>query len=170
MSAIALMNTITSVTGVADISTSQPFLSVFSNPTQFWLLAGAILCLAELLLPTAFVALMMGLSAFAIAVVSLVLPSVNLQVLLWMAFSAFFILLSRRLVPKHTGRGIEDAKEAKTLTEIPAGDAGRVLYEGNSWRARCADDTVAIAPSQNVVVVGRQGTTLLVMPDHLLHS
>ncbi|HLO49997.1 MAG TPA: NfeD family protein [Kamptonema sp.] len=143
---------------------------MFSNPTQFWLLAGAILCLAELLLPTAFVAFMMGLSAFAVAVVSLVLPNLNLQVLLWMAFSAIFVLLSRRLIPNQTGRGIEDSKEAQTLTEIPAGGAGRVIYEGNSWRASCADDAVAIAPSQKVIVVGRQGTTLIVMPEHLLHS
>jgi len=169
MSAIALMNTITSVAGVADISTSQPILSVFTNPTQFWLLAGTILCLAELLLPTAFVAFMMGLSAFAVAAVSLVLPNLNLQVLLWMAFSAILVLLSRRLIPKQTGKGIQDSKEAQTLTEIPAGGAGRVIYEGNSWRARCADESVAIAPSQNVMVVERQGTTLIVMPEHLLH-
>lgn len=170
MSAIALMNIITSVAAVADISSPPPILSVFANPTQLWLLAGAILCLAELLLPTAFVAFMMGLSAFAVAAVSLVLPNLNLQVLLWMAFSAIFVLLSRRLVPKQTARVLEDSKEAQTLTEIPAGEAGRVIYEGTSWRARCADDAVAIAPSQNVIVVERQGTTLIVMPEHLLHS
>lgn len=164
------MNTISLIAGVADISTSQPILSVFANPTQLWLLAGAILCLAELFLPTAFVAFMMGLSALTVALVSLVLPNVNLQVVLWMAFSAVFVLLSRRLVPKQVGRMIEDSKEARTLTEISAGETGRVIYEGNSWRARCADETVAIAPDRNVIVVGRKGTTLIVMPEHLLHS
>ncbi|MDF0551723.1 NfeD family protein [Kamptonema sp. UHCC 0994] len=143
---------------------------MFSSPTELWLLAGTVLCLAELFLPTAFVAFMMGLSAFAVAVVSLVLPNVNLQVLLWMVFSAFFVLGSRRLIPKQNSKVLEDGKEAQTLTEIPAGGTGRVIYEGNSWRARCADHAVAIAPSQNVIVVGREGTTLIVMPEYLLHS
>jgi membrane protein implicated in regulation of membrane protease activity len=170
MSAIATMNTISLFAGVANISTPQPILSIFSSPTELWLLAGAMLCLAELFLPTAFVAFMMGLSAFTVALVSLVLPNVNLQVVLWMAFSAVFVLGSRRLVPKRNAKVLEDAKEAETLTEIPAGGAGRVIYQGNSWRARCADDAVAIAPSQNVIVVGREGTTLIVMPEYLLHS
>jgi len=35
----------------------------------------AVLCLIELFLPTAFVALMMGISAFVVALVSLIFPS-----------------------------------------------------------------------------------------------
>ncbi|OCQ95660.1 hypothetical protein BCD67_09935 [Oscillatoriales cyanobacterium USR001] len=144
-------------------------LSLFSSPTLFWLIAGAILCFAELLLPTAFVAFMMGLGALAVAAVSLILPNLNLQVLLWMAFSAIFVLVSRRLIPKRNSKVLEDAKEAQTLTEIPAGGTGRVIYEGNSWRARCGDETLAIAAAQKVIVVDRKGTTLIVMPEHLLH-
>lgn len=139
------------------------------TPTLLWLLAGALLCLTELFLPTAFVAFMMGLSAFAVAAVSLALPYVNLQIFLWMVFSTFFVLATRRLIPKGKARAIEDAKEAKTLTEIPPGEAGRVIYEGNSWRARCKDCDAAIPANQNVIVVGRKGTTLIVVPD-LLHS
>lgn len=139
------------------------------TPTLLWLLAGALLCLTELFLPTAFVAFMMGLSAFAVAAVSLALPYVNLQIFLWMVFSTFFVLATRRLIPKGKARAIEDAKEAKTLTEIPPGEAGRVIYEGNSWRARCEDCDAAIPANQNVIVVGRKGTTLIVVPD-LLHS
>ncbi len=57
------------------------------NPTLFWLISGALLCLAELFLPTAFVAFMMGLSAFVVAAISLALPYVNLQIFLWMVCS-----------------------------------------------------------------------------------
>lgn len=113
---------------------------------------------------------MMGLSAFAVAGISLALPYVNLQIFLWMVFSTVFVLVSRRLIPKGKARAIEDAKEAKTLTEIPPGEAGRVIYEGNSWRARCEDCDAAIPPNQNVIVVGRKGTTLIVVPENLLHS
>jgi membrane protein implicated in regulation of membrane protease activity len=137
------------------------------TPTLLWLLAGALLCLAELFLPTAFVAFTMGLSAFTVAAISLALPYVNLQIFLWLVFSTFFVLATRRLIPKGKVRAIEDAKEAKTLTEIPPGEAGRVIYEGNSWRARCEDCDAAIPANQNVIVVGRKGTTLMVVPENL---
>lgn len=140
------------------------------TPTLLWLLVGSLLCLAELFIPTAFVAFVMGLSAFAVAGCSLVLPYVNLQIFLWMVFSTFFVLLSRRLIPKGTARALADSQEAKTLTEIPPGETGRVIYEGNSWQARCEDTNAAIPPNQNVIVVGRKGTTLIVLPENLLHS
>ena len=140
------------------------------NPTVIWLLAGSILCLMELLLPTAFAAFMMGLSAFLVALVSLILPQTGLQVVLWMAFSAVLIFLSRRFLPRSKPSTLEDATEAETLTEILPGQTGRVIYEGNSWQARCEDHKLAIAPKQKVYVVGRKGTTLIVVPESLLHS
>ncbi|NJM61631.1 MAG: NfeD family protein [Oscillatoriales cyanobacterium RU_3_3] len=140
------------------------------NPTLLWLISGALLCLTELFLPTAFVAFMMGLSAFAVAGISLFLPYLNIQIFLWMVLSILLVLLSRRLVPKGKVRAIEDSQEAKTLTEIPPGETGRVIYEGNSWQARCEDTSAAIPPNQNVIVVGRKGTTLIVVPENLLHS
>jgi membrane protein implicated in regulation of membrane protease activity len=87
-----------------------------------------------------------------------------------MVFSTVFVLLSRRLIPKGTARAIADSQEAKTLTEIPPGETGRVIYEGNSWQARCEDTKATIPPNQNVIVVGRKGTTLIVLPENLLHS
>ena len=141
------------------------------SSTLLWLVAGAVLCLMELVLPTAFVAFMMGISAFVVALVSLIFPQLAMQVFLWLALSTAFVLLSRRLLT--AGRRItkiQDAIVAETLTEIPAGKEGRVLYEGNSWRARCEDHFLAIAPNQKVYVARREGTTLIVVPENLLHS
>jgi membrane protein implicated in regulation of membrane protease activity len=87
-----------------------------------------------------------------------------------MGLSTGGVILTRRLLPKRKVSAIEDSKEAETLTEILPGEAGRVLYEGNSWRARCEDDKLAIPPKQKVYVVRREGTTLIVVPEHLLHS
>ncbi len=144
---------------------------MLSSPTSLWLLAGAVLCLMELFLPTAFVAFMMGLSAFLLALISLILPSPHLQVVLWLAFSTGSIIFSRRLLQRHRQvPTITDAREAETLTEIAPGQAGRVLYEGNSWRACCEDREMAIAPAQKVLVVRREGNTLIVVPENLLHS
>jgi membrane protein implicated in regulation of membrane protease activity len=141
------------------------------SSTLVWLLAGAILCLSELFLPSAFVAFMMGISAFAVALLSLFGLSLWLQVTIWLLLSTMLVLLSRRfLQPQRRKSKIQDAIIAETLTEIPAGKAGRVLYEGNSWRARCDDDKLDVPPHQRVYVVRREGTTLIVMPENLLHS
>ena len=141
------------------------------NITLIWLILGAGLSLTELFVPTAFVALMMGISAIFVALISLVIGNIWLQGLAWLFLSTFSILYTRRLISKPKSKSkIRDAIIAETLTEIPPGKAGRVLYEGNSWRARCDDAKLAIAPNAPVYVVGREGTTLIVMPENLLFS
>jgi membrane protein implicated in regulation of membrane protease activity len=141
------------------------------SSTLIWLLAGSGLCLLELFFPSAFVAFMMGISAFIVALLSLFGISLWLQVAIWILLSTLLVLLSRRfLQPRQRKSKIQDAIIGETLTEIPAGKTGRVLYEGNSWRARCDDDKLDIAPHQRVYVVRREGTTLIVMPENLLHS
>ncbi|MEH1833492.1 MAG: NfeD family protein [Nostoc sp.] len=140
--------------------------------TLIWFLAGAVLCLMELFLPSAFVALMMGISALVVALLSGVgLGSVWLQVVVWLLFSTTLVLLSRRfLQPRQRKSKIRDAVIAETLTEILPGKTGRVLYEGNSWQARCDDDKFTLSPHQRVYVVRREGTTLIVIPENLLNS
>ena len=144
---------------------------MFITYTLVWLIAGAVLCLLELFLPTAFVAFMMGISALIVALVSVLIPQLSLQVILWLELSTSFILLSRRFVPKaKKSRSIQDAVVAETLTAIAPGKEGRVIYEGNSWRARCEDKENAIAPSEKVYVVRREGTLLIVLPENILDS
>ncbi|OUL25147.1 hypothetical protein BV378_16415 [Nostoc sp. RF31YmG] len=140
--------------------------------TVIWLLAGAVLCFMELFLPSAFVAFMMGISAFIVALLSqFVLRSVWLQVLAWLLLSSLLVVGSRRFSqPRRRNSKIQNAITAETLTEIPVGKTGRVLYEGNSWQARCDDDKLSVAPHQRVYIVRREGTTLIVMPENLLHS
>lgn len=139
------------------------------TPSMLWLVAGLILCLLELLVPTAFVAFLMGISAFVVALVAWVLPQFPIQVVLWLLLSTALVFLSRRFIPHPKASKNLDAIVAQTLTEIPAGETGRILYEGNSWRARCEDETDAIAPNQKVYIVRREGTTLIVVPQNLLH-
>ncbi|MCU0526899.1 MAG: NfeD family protein [Elainella sp. Prado103] len=135
----------------------------------FWLTVGLILCLMELVIPTAFIELTMGISAILVAMVAWFIPPLTVQVMVWIVLSIGLTLLLRRLLPKRKRVAIEDAKEAKTLTAIAPGSVGRVIYEGNSWQARCEDDQLEIAPNQKVYVVGRRGTTLLVLPESIVH-
>ncbi|NET60875.1 MAG: NfeD family protein [Symploca sp. SIO2E6] len=137
-----------------------------------WLLAGSMLCLMELFLPTAFVAFLMGLSALVVALVTYLWPTMafSLQVVLWLSLSTGTVVVSRRFLPSARVANRMDSIEAKTLTAIPAGETGRVIYEGNSWRARCEDYVEEIAPNEKVYVVRREGNTLVVVPQHLLNS
>ncbi len=140
-------------------------------PAVFWLIAGSVLCLVEVPVPTAFTAFTMGLAAIAVALFAWIFPSYfGWQVVLWMGLSTGGVFLTRRLLPKRKARTLEESREAETLTEIAPGQAGRVLYEGNSWRAKCDDRDLAIAANQKVFVIRQEGTTLIVMPESLLHS
>ncbi len=144
------------------------------NPFLFWLLFGSALCLVEVFVPVAFVSFVMGLSALAVAVLIRFVPffdlSFGLQVVVWLAISAAAIFWSRRFAQQSTGPTMRDPTEGETLTEIPPGETGRVRYKGNSWRACCDDREISIPANQRVYIVRRQGTTLIVMPEHLVDA
>ena len=135
------------------------------NPTIIWIVLAGILCSMEFIFPTAFVSFMMGIAALLVAIVSMFLPQYTLLICLWLLFSTGLILLSRRLfTPKRKLSITGDDCEATAIAGIPAGSAGRVIYEGNSWRAKCADETRDIAPNEPVYVVSKKGNTLIVLP------
>ncbi len=139
------------------------------SPTVIWLIIGISLCSVEAVVPTAFIAAVMGISALMVAFLAQFIPVLGMQVGLWMIFSLLLVGLSRRFI--RSGRPVKlDDTQAETLTDIPPGKVGRVQYEGCSWAAVCEDETAAIAPHQKVYVVARRGTTLIVMPEGVLRS
>ncbi len=131
----------------------------------FWLIGGVVLCIMELFLPTAFIEATLGVSALVVAAIALVLPSFALQVVIWAVLSVVITWGLHRFVPKQTPYILADSTEARTLTAIPAGKTGRVIYEGNSWQAQCEDADMVIGADEPVIVVGRRGNTLLVLPE-----
>lgn len=144
------------------------FLSL--NPSLFWLLVGIGLCAIEAFVPTAFTAFTMGISALAIAVIAIFIPTaIGVQVVLWLVISAGLVYLSHRLMPSRDRQSRLNGTEAAALTEILPGQMGRVMYEGTSWRAKSADESTTIQPHQPLYVVGREGTTLIVVPQNLLN-
>ncbi|NEZ60598.1 NfeD family protein [Leptolyngbyaceae cyanobacterium CCMR0081] len=135
----------------------------------FWILLGVALCVMELMIPTAFLESALGVSAIAVGVLVMLLPiAFSWQVALWMVLSMLLFWALRRFSPRRQPPALMDSTEARTITSIPAGQSGRVIYEGNSWPACCSDQDVAIATNQTVIVVGRQGNTLIVMPESAL--
>ncbi|MEL6496164.1 MAG: NfeD family protein [Cyanobacteria bacterium J06623_7] len=142
-----------------------------ADPILFWTIVtiAGILCSMEFVFPTAFVSFMMGIAALLVAVISIFLPQYTLLIGLWLLFSTGLIFLSRRLfTPKRKVSITGDDSEAIAISGIPAGSAGRVLYEGNSWRAKCADETRDIAPNEPVYVVRKQGNTLIILPSRMI--
>lgn len=153
-----------------DISNIVVGNPVTMNYALFWLILGTVLCLMELFIPTAFVESTLGVSAIIVSLIALVVPQFNVQAALWMVLSLVFIFFLKRFVPQRTPPILLDATEARTLTAIAPGETGRVLYEGNSWQARCDDEAVAIGANQVVVVVRRKGNTLYVMPERAIQT
>lgn len=133
------------------------------TPTVVWFMVGAGLCLVEFILPTAFIAFVLGISALFVAIVAPFLP-LGFQVGLWVILLIVLVLFSRRFVNRRAAFKLDSA-EAETLTEIRPGEAGRVRYEGNSWAARCESHEIDIPAGRRVYVVGRKGTTLIVSPE-----
>lgn len=132
--------------------------------TWLWLAIGALLCVMELFVPTAFVEMAMGISALIVAICTSFIPSLNLQIFLWMVLSVIAVYAVKRWMPKPRSLPIDDETEAEALTAMEPGEMGRVLFEGNSWRAKCEGDR-AIEAHERAIVVGRKGNTLLIMLD-----
>ena len=132
----------------------------------FWSIVGLGLIAAELFLP-GLVAGSVGLAALIAAGLAwLGVPAVG-QLIIWGALSGVFTVLSRRLVPPKTSQ-MDESREARSLAPIPAGQLGRVSYQGSIWNARCSIPEFEIPADQDLYVVERQGNTLLVMPARLL--
>lgn len=143
-----------------------------AEPILFWVIvtAAGILCSTEFIFPTAFVSFTMGIAALLVAIASLFLPQQYILLIgLWLLFSAGLIVLSRRLfTPQRKLSSTGDDSEATAISGILAGTVGRVIYEGNSWRAKCADETRDIAPNEVVYVLRKQGNTLIVLPSQMI--
>lgn len=123
----------------------------------------------ELMIPSAFLESALGVSAIAVGLLSMAVSlAFSWQVALWMVLSLLLFWALRRFAPRQKPSALMDSTEARTITSIPPGESGRVMYEGNSWPACCSDQELAIATGQNVIVIGRQGNTLIVMPENTL--
>jgi membrane protein implicated in regulation of membrane protease activity len=139
------------------------------SPSGWWAIVGITLCVIELLIPTAFIAVCMGVSALLVAIVALGLPTwFGFQIAIWMLLSIGLVLWGYRLNQQRSSRKIQESTEAEALTAMMPNQTGRVLYEGASWSAKCADGVDSIAAQEQLHVVGREGNMLIVMPMRLL--
>lgn len=108
----------------------------------------------------------MGTAALLTAVIAGWVPSSAIQFFLFAVLSGIFVVLSRRLVPK-ASRNLDNPyyqAQAVVTTDILPGSTGRIALQGSTWNACCELPDSKIRAGQKVMVVGREGTVLKVMP------
>lgn len=106
----------------------------------------------------------LGISAFITAIASLYVPDAAAQWLIWGILSIALMVIFRSFMPKEV-KEIDTTTEAEVSQSIPRGGVGQVTYEGSFWMARCQVSDLSIPEGQTVIVVGRQGNTLIVLPS-----
>ena len=167
------------------LATNQPTFAF--TPPILWLIVGVVLSAIDLFIQKTqpqkyrFYVLMIGASAliesfilwrgsiaFQFSWANVMYEDFDWQIFYWMGISLALTIWIRPIFIVRKKFVIPEATEATTISEILSGETGMVIYEGASWKAR-NEDSQGIAPRQKVYVLRREGNTLIVVPDKLIH-
>ena len=139
------------------------------DPQWFWLSAGVLLAIAEILAPGFFL-IWLAVAAILTGLLALLLPiSMTLQILLFAVFAVAAVYAGRRWFvlnpiestdPELNNRGARLVGESVTVVEAIANGKGRVKVGDSVWIAKGPDAAVGT----QVRVTGSDGSTLLVEP------
>ena len=142
------------------------------HPGEIWLVAGLVLCLAEILHPGIFL-LWCGIGAICTGLVtSFAAPNLEVQL------ASFILFTSASLMIPLLRQKYRPAAQDKL--NVPGGGLigetcragafdgreGRVDLRDGSWRARMTEDETP-AEGTRLRIVGREGTVLLVSRDSI---
>ena len=133
----------------------------------FWLVAGVVLAIAEILVPGFFM-IWLAAAAIATGLIAMHLPiTMPLQILLFAVLAVAAVYAGRRWFalnpiessdPKLNDRGARLVGETVTVVEAISNGRGRVKVGDGVWIAKGPDAAVGA----NVRVTGSDGSTLLV--------
>ncbi len=137
------------------------------DPDWFWLIAGVILAIAEILVPGFFL-IWLAAAALITGALAMLLPvTMPIQVLLFAALSVVAVYAGRRWFalnpiestdPKLNDRGARLVGETVTVVDAIVNGRGRVKVGDSVWIAKGADATAGTT----VRVTGTDGATLFV--------
>lgn len=105
----------------------------------------------------------LGFAALVTAWVAVGVSFFPSQLVIWGVLSGAFTAMLRGMMPQESA-ALKPSQYARVCEAIPPGEVGHVQYEGAIWQARCQISDRAIASGLSVIVVKRQGTTLIVLP------
>lgn len=139
------------------------------EPHWFWLLAGALLGAAEIIVPGFFL-IWFAIAALITGALTLLFPiSIPLQIGLFAVLAVFTVYFGRKWFvanpivssdPKLNDRGARLIGEVVAVVEAIEHGSGRVKVGDSVWSARGAD----AAQGARVRVTGADGSVLLVEP------
>jgi membrane protein implicated in regulation of membrane protease activity len=141
-------------------------------PAAPWLwlaLGAALLSLALLGIDSDGLILIGGISALLLTLATATLPLPPLLALaLFVAICALAYGWLRRWARRQRETALPRsglAEQAEVLSGFSEGNAGRVRWQGQSWAAVNLDPAKALRPGMAVLVMGRDGTRLQVLPE-----
>lgn len=136
-----------------------------------WLIAIVIFLVIEGLTATALVSLWFAVGALAALVSSFFVPSLTVQVVIFLIVSCLAFALLRPLVKKHFTPRTEatnaqrfigaEAVVTQTIDNLAA--TGQVSLKGQTWTARSRDN-VPLEPGTRVTVLAIEGVKVIVQP------
>lgn len=136
---------------------------------QLWAIV-CIVCLILELFSGDFFIMCFSIGAFVACIVSLVMPSITGQIILFAVVSVLCLLFVRpvalRYLHRNKGEKVSNAdaligRVGRVSQAIEADGFGRVAIDGDDWKAQSADGT-AIEKGVNVKVVGRDSIIITV--------
>src|SRR5215218_9206087 len=132
-----------------------------------WIIAAAILGIAEIFTLTAALGLL-AVAALAAAAVDALGGGAPLQFVVFAVIAVAGLVVVRqlrpRLGPQHRfGVAALVGRQARVVQEV-TGHAGRVRIGGEEWSARAYDETLVIPAGTTVDVIEIEGATALVYP------
>lgn len=141
------------------------------DPWLIWLIAAAVLAVAEIFTLTAALGLLGGAALVTAGCAAVGLPP-PLQFLVFTIVAASTVLFVRPVVVRHVRQpqaerfGVDAlvGRSAYVVSEV-TGLGGRVRIGGEEWTARAYDETLVIPPGATVDVIEISGATALVYPQ-----
>lgn len=143
---------------------------ILAQPAHIlWLVGGFLFLFIGMLIGEPTTAAL-GFAAIITAIAALSVSTVGAQLLIWGILSVSLAVVMRGMVPRES-RELRHATEAEVVDPIPPRGEGHVAYEGSVWKARCHHSSeTGIANGQRVYVIGREGNTLIVVPNNFPDS
>ena len=141
--------------------------TLLSNAWFVWLLIGIFFLILELV-TTALVSIWFVAAAVLVAIESLFIDSVAIQVMTFLVLSLIFLVVFKKIYNKRIKKDKDDVKAEENMigkvavtAEETNADGGRVLAGDVYWRAVTKDGSTIEADSK-VVIAGVEDTTLII--------
>lgn len=141
-------------------------------PWQIWLIIAGVCFILEIA-TVGFLVFWFGVAALITCLISLFVPSIIAQTVIFIVLSVILILLSRPFAKKIgrkdnvvTNSNAIIGKEGIVIKEIDGktGKVGQVKVLGDTWSAICEDSNIVIPVDSTVKVSKIDGVKLIVEP------